>query len=78
MLCDCLVMMKGTLSSLAHAAAVSSNFFWETRCSRYFDVTCSQLLLLSPAHEKSAVTLAQLQVCFTLQHAQIRRLLRLV
>ena len=30
-----------TFSSLAHAAAVLSNSLWETRCSRYFCVTCA-------------------------------------
>ena len=56
-----LLLMKGTLSSLAHAVAVSLNFFWEMRCSRYFCVTCSQLLRLSPTHEKSTMTLSQFQ-----------------
>lgn len=54
-----LLVMTGTLSSLAHAAAVSVNFFWEMRCSRYFCVTCSQLLRLSATHEKGTMTLSQ-------------------
>ena len=35
-----------TFSSLAQAAAVFSNCLWETRCSKYFCVTCATKVVL--------------------------------